>query len=308
MNEKTKVVAIVGPTAVGKTGVAVRVAEEFEGEIVSLDSRQMYRRLDAGTAKPSQDERARARHHLIDIAEPDAPLSLAEVQALAFEAIADILGRARLPIVAGGTGLYVRAVLEGWVIPAVPPDPELRASLERLAAERGVAELHARLADVDPVAAARIDPPNVRRVVRALEVYEHIGEPISAIQGRAAAPYEVLVVGLTRPRSELYARIDRRIDAMVAGGLEHEVRHLVEAGCGFDLPAMSGVGYAEWQAYLAGEIDVEEVVRLIRRNTRRFVRQQATWFRADDPAIHWFDLSETGYSAVQQLVASFLCV
>lgn len=286
-----RIVAIVGPTAVGKTAVAVRLAERLGGEIVSLDSRQMVRRLEIGTAKPTAEERARAPHHLVDIAEPDAPLALAQVQALAYAAIDAILERGRLPLVVGGTGQYVLAVLEGWIIPGVEPDPVLRAELEAFAAAQGSAALHARLAGVDPVSAERIDARNVRRVVRALEVHARTGEPMSVIQSRGAAPYASLRIGLTRPRAELYARIDARIDAMLAAGLEDEVRGLVAAGYGFELPAMNSVGYREWRGCFEGAYDRAEAIRLIRRDTRRLVRMQDTWFRRSEAAFQWFDLS-----------------
>jgi len=303
-----KVVAIVGPTAVGKSAMAVRLAEVFGGEVVSLDSRQMYRRLDAGTAKPTPAELARAPHHLIDIAEPDQPLAVPDVQALAEAAIRAVLARGRLPIVAGGAGQYVRAVVEGWRIPAVAPDPALRAELEAVARSEGPAALHARLAEVDPVAAARIDARNVRRVVRALEVHARTGEPISAVQARAGSPFTWLVIGLTLPRDALYARIDARIDAMLAAGLEAEVRGLVAAGYGFALPALRSVGYQEWRDHLAGAIDAAEVVRLIRRNTRRLVRMQDAWFKRDDPSITWIDVSDPdgAFAAALARVGRFL--
>jgi len=298
----SRAVALVGPTAVGKTAVALRLAERFAIEVVSLDSRQMVRRLDAGTAKPTAAERARVVHHLVDIAEPDAPLSLADVQPLALSTIADILARGRLPLVVGGTGQYVRAVIEGWSIPRAAPDAALRARLGEIAEAAGPAALHEQLAAVDPAAAARIDPRNVRRVVRALEVHALTGRPISEVQARAGSRYRWLVLGLGRPREDLYARVDRRIDAMLAGGLEEEVRGLVSAGYGFDLPAMSSVGYREWRGCFAGDIDRDEVVRLIRHDTRRLVRQQATWFRADDRAIHWFDVTVED-DAVERIAA-----
>jgi tRNA dimethylallyltransferase len=286
-----RIVAIAGPTAVGKTAAAVRLAERLGGEIVSLDSRQMVRRLEIGTAKPTAEERARAPHHLVDIVEPDAPLALAQVQALAYGAIDGILARGRLPLVVGGTGQYVLAVLEGWIVPSVEPNPVLRAELEAFAAEHGHAALHARLAAVDPVSAERIDARNVRRVVRALEVHARTGESISTIQSRGGAPYASLRIGLTRPRAELYARIDARIDAMLAAGLEDEVRDLVAAGYGFELPAMNSVGYREWRGCIEGVYDRAEAIRLIRRDTRRLVRMQDTWFHRSEAAFQWFDLS-----------------
>jgi len=303
-----KLVAIVGPTAVGKTAVAVRLAELFGGEIVSLDSRQMVRRLDIGTAKPTAEERSRAVHHLVDIFEPDAPPSLDAVQRLAYDAIDAILARGRLPIVVGGTGQYVRAVLDGWSIPQVPADPVLRAELAAFAQARGPVALHERLAAVDPVAAARIDARNVRRVIRAIEVFERAGVPMSTAQARAGAPYSDLRIGLTRPREDLYARVDARIDAMLAAGLEGEVRALVAAGYGLDLPAMSGVGYREWRGTFEGEVDRAEVVRRIRHDTRRLVRMQDAWFRRDDPRIRWFDLTDDPDAGlgIRAVVAQFI--
>lgn len=290
----SSVIAIVGPTAVGKTRLSVILAEEVGGEIVSLDSRQMVRRLEIGTAKPTAGERARVRHHLVDIVEPDEPLSIPAVQALALAAIEDILARGRQPIVVGGTGQYVWAVVEGWTIPEVPPDEALRADLAAFAGEHGADALHARLAAIDPVAAAKIDARNVRRVIRALEVHAITGEPISAIQARAGSPYHWKIIGLTLPREALYARIDARIDAMITDGLEEEVRGLVAAGYGFGLPAMSSVGYREWDHCLRGDIDVESVIRLIRRDTRRLVRMQDAWFKRDDPRIRWVDVMDEG--------------
>ncbi len=301
-DQEPLVLAIVGPTAVGKTEVSLRLAEDFRGEIVSLDSRQMVRGLDIGTAKPSPGDRLRVPHHLVDIVAPDEPLSLAIVQSLACDAIQSILERRWHPILVGGTGQYVWGVLEGWTVPAVAPDLPLRARLGALAREQGVEALHSRLAAVDPQAAARIDARNVRRVIRALEVYEHTGRPISSLQMRRPPPLKAVIVGLSRPRPELYARIDARIEAMRAAGLEKEVRQLVEAGYGFELPSMSSVGYGQWRDYFAGRIDLEEVYRQIRRATRRLVRQQATWFRADDERIRWIDLSRQGYAELRAAV------
>lgn len=301
-----RVVAVVGPTAVGKSALAMALAGDLGGEIVSLDSRQIYRGLDIGTAKPTADERARVPHHLLDIAAPDVAIDLADVQSLALGAIAGAAARARLPLLVGGTGQYVRAVLEGWQIPPVPPDPALRGELAAFAAAHGPDALHARLQAVDPVAAGRIDARNVRRVVRALEVHRHTGTPSATARPRRAPAFESLRIGLTRPRPDLYARIDRRVDAMLAAGLEAEVRGLVARGYGFDLPAMSGVGYGEWAGLLAGEIDRDEVVRRIRRHTRRLVRSQMTWFRLDDPRIHWFDLECTAPGDIHDVVAAFV--
>lgn len=304
--DKPAVIAVVGPTAVGKTELAIELAVEFGAEIVSLDSRQMVRGLDVGTAKPTAEQRQRVRHHLLDVVAPDEPVSLAQVMVLVRSAVADILGRGRLPLLVGGTGQYVWAVLEGWTVPPVPPDPALRAKLADYARLHGPEALHQRLKSVDPGAAARIDRRNVRRVIRALEVYERTGRPISELQRRDPPAWATLIIGLTRPRPDLYARIDARVDAMLDAGLEEEVRRLLASGFGFDLPAMSSVGYAQWRDYFAGRIDRQEVARQIRRATRRLVHQQAIWFRADDPRIHWFDLSRQSVAEIRALVARHL--
>ena len=291
----------------GKTATAIRLCSDFGGEIISADSRQIYRGMDIGTAKPTPDERAAAAHHLIDIIDPDQALGLAEYQALATAAIADVLARRRVPFLVGGTGQWVRGVIEGWGVPHVPPDAGLRAGLEAEAASAGPQALHARLASVDPQAAARIDYRNVRRVIRALEVYLKTGAPISDQQRRQPPPYRILQVGLTMPRPTLYARLDARVDHMLAGGLLDEVRSLVGRGYGLDLPAMSGLGYRQIGQHLAGKIGLDEAVALIKKETRRFVRQQYTWFRLDDPAVCWFDASQPGYyEALRATVAAFL--
>ncbi len=287
------VLAIVGATAVGKTAVAVSLAanlgDGLRGEIISLDSRQMYRRVDTGTAKPTAEERALVPHHLIDIAEPAEILPLAEVQARAYAAATAIRARGRVPILVGGTGQFLWAVLEGWSIPEVEPDAEFRTTALEEARVSGPLTLHARLAAIDPASAAKIHPNNVRRVIRALEVWHHTGVPMSEAQARHGPPWPVLISGLRMSRPALYARVDARIDRMIASGLEEEVRSLIESGLHFGLPALQSVGYQEWRHYLDGEIDRDEVIVLIRRNTRRLVRMQATWFRDDDPRIRWHE-------------------
>jgi tRNA dimethylallyltransferase len=299
-------VVLVGPTAVGKTALSLRLAEAVGGEIVSADSRQVYRGLDIGTAKATPAEQARVPHHLLDLVDPDQTLSLAQFQRLAYEAIDGILARGRVPLLVGGTGQYVMAVVEGWQVPRVPPDEGLRRDLYRQAEEQGAAALHARLAALDPVAARRIDARNVRRVVRALEVCLRTGRPISGQQHRCPPPYDLLLVGLELPRAQLYRRIDERVGQMMAAGLEQEVRGLVAAGYGLDLPAMSGVGYGQFAPYLAGEGALGDVVAAIQRATRRFVRHQGNWFRRDDPRIHWFAAEPDPYSDVLELVRRFL--
>ncbi len=299
---------IVGPTAVGKTALSLRLAEAFDGEIVSADSRLFYRGMDIGTAKPSPEERSRIAHHLIDIADPDETVGLAQFHDRASAAITDIYRRHRLPLLVGGTGQYVRSIVEGWRIPRVPPDSALRRQLEAAAERDGAYALHARLAALDPVAAASIDARNVRRVVRALEVCETTGRPISEQRGKQTPPYRVLQIGLTMPRVDLYTRVDQRVDTMMATGLEQEVRELVERGYGLDLPAMSGLGYVQFRANFEGRASLDEVTLDIKRSTRRFIRRQYNWFRADDPAIRWFDLSAAGADEIEREVTSWLGV
>lgn len=294
-------VVIGGPTAVGKTALAIELSEQFQGEIISADSRQVYCGLDIGTAKPTLQERLRIPHHLVDFTSPDKQLSLAEYQELAYRAIADVHSRGRLPFLVGGTGQYVRAVVEGWSIPRVPPQHDLRRRLRQEAEEKGCRLLHTRLAEIDPTAAARIDPRNVRRVVRALEVYEVTGRPISELQGKRPPPYRILQLGLTMDRQSLYERADRRIEQMIDGGLLHEVRRLVSQGYGPPLPAMSGIGYAELVEWLEGTIDLEEAVRRMKTHTRRFIRRQYNWFRLADRQIHWI---KQGPQAVERAAAA----
>lgn len=300
--EKQPLIVIVGPTAVGKTALALYLAETLDGEIVSADSRLFYRGMDIGTAKPKPEDRARIPHHLIDIAAPDETVGLAEFHEQATAAITDIHARGKLPLLVGGTGQYVRAVVEGWRMPRVPPDHDLRVELEAQAEREGAESLHARLAQLDPAAAEKIDPRNVRRVIRALEVCLVTGQPISEQQGREPPPYCIKQIGLTMEREALYARVDERIEAMMAAGLEDEVRRLVEAGYGWEIPAMSGLGYVQFRPYFEEKATLEDVVAEIKRATRRFVRHQYNWFRLNDPAIRWFDASDTVSAEIAKIL------
>lgn len=281
---------VVGPTAVGKTAVSLSLAQQLDGEIVSADSRLLYQGLDIGTAKPTPAELALVPHHLIDICAPDQTMTLGEYQRQAYAAIDEILARGRLPMLVGGTGQYVTAVVEGWGIPEVAPRLRLRRSLQEL----GQDELARWLALLDPVAAARIDPRNVRRVIRALEVTLVKGRPMSDLQQRQPPPYMICRVGLTRERATLYRRIDMRVEQMMADGLLEEVQRLRAAGYATRLPAMSGLGYRQILEHLQGEISLEEAVERIKFETHRFARQQHNWFRRDDPHITWFDLDQQG--------------
>ena len=299
------VVAIVGPTAVGKTALAVGLAPPFAGEVVSADSRQVYRYMDIGTAKATPAERRAVPHHLLDVVDPDEPYTLADYQRDAYAAIAAIHARGGLPFVVGGTGLYVRAALGGFAIPRVPPQPEVRRALEAYARDRGAEALAARLRAVDPVAAARIDPRNVRRVIRALEVYEVTGQRISELQASAPPPWRVLAIGLTTDRAQLYRRIDARVDWQMEHGLLEETTGLIARGYGCDLPSMSGLGYRQICMYLRGEVTLPEAISLIKTRTHRFARQQYTWFRLDDPAINWITAGERALDSARQLVERF---
>jgi tRNA dimethylallyltransferase len=299
-------IAIVGPTAAGKTALAMELAGVWPVEVVSADSRQVYRHMDIGTAKPSEDEQQRVRHHLVDVVNPDEPFTLAQYQQLAYKAIDDIHARGRLPLLVGGTGLYVKAVLEGLHIPAVGPDERLRQQFYAEAEAQGYAALHQRLRGLDPVAAERIDARNVRRVVRALEVCYRLGRPMSSVQRADPPPYRMLRLGLTVPRDLLYRRIDQRVERMLATGLVAEVRSLVELGYSYRAPAMSGLGYRQVGMYLRGEVTLEEATALIKHHTRRFVRQQANWFRLDDPAIAWLDASAVPLEGAVARMKDFL--
>jgi len=301
-----KVLVIVGPTAVGKTALALHLGQVFGGEVVSADSRQIYRYMDIGTAKATPEERALVPHHLLDVVDPDGELTLAHYRRLASEAIAEIWARGKLPMLVGGTGLYIRALIEGWTVPEVPPDPALRERLQAETERLGAEALHATLAQADPQAAQRIDPRNVRRVIRALEVYYRTGQPISTLQRQVAPDWRVLPIGLTRPRPALYARLDARVEEMIARGLEREVRWLLAQGYDERLPSMSGLGYRQMIQYLRGQATLAEAVALIKRHTRRFVRQQYNWFRLTDPRLHWFDLTTATAAEVEARVRAFV--
>ena len=284
---------ILGPTAVGKTEISIAVAEALEAEIVSADSRQIYRYMDIGTAKPTPAEQARVRHHLVDFVEPDERFSVADYQRAADKAIRDIQSRDKQPMLVGGAGLYFRAVVDG-LFDGPNADVELRAKLRREAQEYGTDTLHNRLATIDPIAASRIHKNDLKRIIRALEVYEKTGKPISALQQqwqRAEQRYLFLAIGLNRARCELYQRINKRADAMLEAGLLEEVKKLLARGYDKNSSAMQSFGYKELIDYLDGKQDWQTAVELLKRNTRRFAKRQLTWFR-NDPRIQWINLSE----------------
>ncbi len=287
---KPVLLVIVGPTAVGKTSASIELAERLDGEIVSADSRLFYRGMDIGTAKPTSEEMAGIPHHLIDVADPDEIWSLAVYQREAYREIDSILKRGKLPILVGGTGQYIRAIIEGWQVPPSAPDTQLRDSLNQWADEIGAKALHERLSVLDPKAAEIIDYRNLRRTVRALEVILKTGERFSDMRRKQECRYRPIIIGLTRPRDALYQRVDQRIDSMLAQGLVEEVQGLLDQGYSPELPTMSAIGYGEIIQFLQGKMNLIEAVELIKRNTRIFVRRQANWFKPDDPRITWFDM------------------
>jgi len=318
MNSGVRVGFIVGPTAAGKSSIAIQIAERLGGEIVNADSRQVYRGMDIGTAKPRAHDLRRARHHLIDIRDPGEPLDAAEFAVLAHAVIADIAARGRPALVVGGSGLYLRAIRSG-IFAAPPASPEIRARLAGLAAQHGMGELFERLRKIDLEATAWIKPNDLKRIVRALEVYEQTGVPISEHQRRhhfAEHPFETLTVGLTLPRERLYQAIDRRFDAMVEEGLVGEVRSLLAKGYDRAGPsalaypreddrqsplalALSTIGYREIAGFLRGEMGLAEAIARAKRASCRLAKRQLTWFRAD-PEIVWLDAAGDADQALKR--------
>lgn len=290
---------IVGPTGAGKSALAMAVAERSNCEIVNADSRQFYRGMDLGTAKPSAADQARVPHHLIDVRNPDESLDVAEYAQLARAAIEEIAARGRNPLVVGGSGLYLR-VIRGGIFSGPAASPEIRDRLAKSAAEQGVARLHDRLREVDPEAANRIGVNDLYRIVRALEVFELTGETISAHQTRhrfADIGYDTLTVGVEVERKKLYDAIDTRFDAMVAAGLVEEVRALVAAGYSPEQPPLSTIGYKQIAAYLRGEIALDEAIAQAKQESRRLAKRQLTWFRRE-PEIVWLDVERGAQDAL----------
>ena len=298
--------AIVGPTATGKSALAVRLAKESDGEVVSADSRQVYRYMDIGTAKPTAEQRAAVRHHLIDIIDPNEDYSLALFLRQARSTISDIQARWKLPILAGGTGQYVWGLLEGWQVPNIPPHAELRRTLEARASTEGPSTLYHELAALDPQAASRVDTRNSRRVIRALEVALSRPESHNGVPSKRPPAYKVTVLGLTSDRPELDRRIDGRVDAMIAAGWVGEVEALLEAGYRLGMSSLSSLGYRELGQHLQAEKSLEEAVASIKRRTRRFARQQYTWFKPSDGRIRWFDSSPAGFDAASAEIRRLL--
>lgn len=303
---KKPLIVILGPTAVGKTAIAINLASRLQGEIVSADSRLFYRGMDIGTAKPTPEELAKVPHHLIDVADPDQDWSLAVYLPAALQTIEDIQARGKLPFLVGGTGQYVQAVTQGWDLPEIKPDPRLRKVLNQWAEEIGVAGMRERLRVLDPAAARGIDGPNLRRMVRALEVIFTSGRKFSTQKTRSGPPFDVFQVGLIRPRDELYRRIDQRIENMLQEGLVAEVQGLLDAGYDPALSSLSAIGYKQIIAHLREGVPLEEAVRQIKSKTRKYVRQQANWFKETDPAINWFTASDDPEDDICHKIHHFL--
>ncbi|MGD1119819.1 MAG: tRNA (adenosine(37)-N6)-dimethylallyltransferase MiaA [Dehalococcoidales bacterium] len=301
-----RLIAIVGPTGIGKSRLALRLAGACNGEIVSADSRQVYRYMDIGTAKPTPPEMAAVPHHLIDIINPDEEFSLALYLQLANRAIEDIYRRGKLPFLVGGTGLYVRAILEGWHVPGVSPDKDFRYNIEKQYNEKDPDEIYQELIAADPDAAAKIDRRNVRRVIRALEVHAKAGKAFSELGGKTAPAFVPYIIGLTTARAELYRRVDRRVDEMIERGLVPEVENLLKSGYDFSLPAMSGIGYRQIGQYLKGEMTLAAAIQKIKTETHRFIRHQYAWFRLADKNIHWYEADDWQDPRIDRELAEFL--
>ncbi|MED1823974.1 tRNA (adenosine(37)-N6)-dimethylallyltransferase MiaA [Brevibacillus agri] len=292
LQQKEKLVVIIGPTAVGKTQLSLDLAQQFNGEIISGDSMQVYRGMDIGTAKAESAELALVPHHLIDIKNPDEEYSVALFQESATRLITEINQRERLPFIVGGTGLYIESVTHRFQFSQAAQDPELRERLQRLADAEGVEALHARLADVDPITAQRLHPNDVKRVIRALEIYESTGYKMSDFQLRAQhSPYDLVMIGLTMERAVLYERINRRVELMIEAGLVEEVRGLLDKGYDASMVSMQGLGYKELIPYLYGEITLEKAINDIQQRTRHFAKRQLSWFRRI-PEVQWFDMTD----------------
>ena len=289
---QANVLAIVGPTASGKSRLGMEIAQSLGGEIIGADSRQVYRYMDIGTAKPSIHDCERVRHHLIDIINPPDDYSVALYVRQAREAIEDVLERGSVPIVVGGTGQYVWALLEGWNVPEVSPDSSLRAQFQERLRLNGLSDLVRELEETAPSAAERIDLANPRRVIRALELALQApgGEP--AAPSRTPPPFQATIIGIETDRTSLYDRINARVDAMFEAGWVGEVRKLLDMGYSTELPSMSSLGYREICEFLRGERTVEDAVDSIKSKTRRFARQQGAWFRSNDERIRWFPTGE----------------
>lgn len=306
--KKARIVVLIGPTAVGKTSLSLALAKRLDAEIVSGDSMLFYRGFDIGAAKPTKEERSVVPHHFVDVLAPEASFNVMDFQRLARETIERIRARGKLPLVVGGTGLYIKSLLEGYIFNETSSDDTYREELEALAKERGKAFVHGLLQKADPETAARLHVNDFRRVVRALEVASSGRERIS--MRRESEPgelfYDAYVAGLRRERPELYGRIEERVDAMVAAGFAEEVQSLLAQGVRADCQAMKGIGYKEMLAYLAGSMELPHAVAEIKKATRRFAKRQITWFRKM-PYVHWYDASQEESVLLERIARDVGC-
>ena len=301
-----RLVAIVGPTGIGKTRLALTLAKKFHGEIISADSRQVYRYMDIGTAKPTPEELASVPHHLIDVVNPDEEFNLAIFQQKTYEAIENINNRGKLPFLVGGTGLYVKAIIEGFKPPGIPPDENFRYNIEKNADDKTIDDLYADLAAQDPDAAAKIDRRNVRRLIRALEVHAKAGKAFSQLGTKEPPAFDTFIIGLTTDRAELYRIVDRRVDEMFVRGFVQEVEDLLKRGYDFNLPSLSGIGYRQVGQILRGEITLETAKQKMKTETHRFIRHQYAWFRLTDQRIHWFDIGRVEDPEIEKTLSGFI--
>ena len=288
-----KIIAIAGPTAVGKTKFAIEVAKAFNGEVVSCDSMQLYKYMDIGSAKPTPEEMAQAKHHLVDFLDPRDEFSVSRYQEIAKEAINDILSRGKIPVISGGTGLYLNSLLYNMDFSSVPGDYSYRNELTELAEKEGNEYIHNMLAQQDPEAASKIHPNNVKKVVRALERLKEGEGKIKQFSDikEETTDYEAILIGLTRDREELYNRINLRVDLLMEAGLLEEVQQLMNMGLTPDNISMKGIGYKEIMDYLDGKYSLEEAIETVKKNTRHYAKKQLTWFRRYDK-MNWLDISK----------------
>lgn len=288
---KKQIIIIAGPTAVGKTEYAIETAKAINGEIVSADSMQLYKYMDIGSAKPTPEELSQVKHYLVDEIDPREKFSVAKYQKLAKAAIREIFDKGRVPVISGGTGLYINSLMYEMDFAAPPSDEAFRKEIEDMALKKGRDYIHSKLAELDPDAAARIHPNNVKKVIRAIEAAQN-GNKVKDFDNAQvpAADYDVLLAGLTRDRAELYERINRRVDILIEKGLVEEVSSLMQMGLGYDDISMKGIGYKEIIGSLEGKYTIEEAIELIKKNTRHYAKRQLTWLRRYDN-IKWFNLS-----------------
>ncbi len=306
---RKRLLIIAGPTAVGKTDVGITLADKLNGEIISADSMQIYKNMDIGTAKPSLEERRGIAHHLIDIINPDENFSVARFQKLAKDTIDNLISNGKLPIIVGGTGLYINSILYNMDFAQSVSNWRLRKTLQEEAKNMGNEYVHNKLKKINPDAASRIHPNNIKRVIRAIEVYHETGDKIGNFKKDITLndEYEFYFVGLTRNRKELYNRINIRTDIMIKQGLIEEVKNLLNLGYSKDLVAFQGLGYKEIIRYLEGEYDLDEAVRILKRNTRRYAKRQLTWFRRYSDIINWYNISNysTNKNLIEDIIKDF---